>query len=85
MMAGTPPDRCPRCDYTDVGYIEDFRDGGIMVACGACEARWVEIYEYLCIETSGTKPCSVCRNPTWPVDLSEEHKMCPDCFRNYEQ
>jgi len=85
MGEGIPPDRCPRCNSADIGYVGDFRDGGIEVACGPCDSRWIEMYEYMCIETRGTKPCSACGVRSWPADLSTEHVMCPDCFRNYEQ
>ena len=32
-----------------------------------------------------SKPCSACGTVTDEVELSEGHKMCLDCFRNYEQ
>jgi len=31
------------------------------------------------------KPCSACGTPTDDIELSQEHKLCADCHRNYEQ
>jgi len=30
-------------------------------------------------------PCSACGALTNVIELSQGHKMCPECFRNYEQ
>lgn len=30
-------------------------------------------------------PCSACGNLTDDIELSQEHKLCVECYRRYEQ
>ena len=87
MMSPGAPGKCPNCESEEITYTEGFEDCTIEVGCHDCSSRWIEVYRFVGIDVihTGEKPCSACGTPTNEVELSQGHKMCQDCYRNYEQ
>jgi hypothetical protein len=91
-MSPGAPCKCPNCESEKITYTERFEDCTIEVCCQDCSCRWIELYRFIGIEVwdagcvlHKAKPCSACGTLTEDAELSQGHKMCPECFRNYEQ
>jgi hypothetical protein len=42
-------------------------------------------YRYVRLKKTLLAPCSACGVPTDDVELSQDHRLCSECYRNYEQ